>query len=324
MKNWWLKFGCFLTGYNYDLVRQSSEVSIKAVKKFTSALLIICLLWAFIGYLFTRRYLQASLPWAITGALVLIIVVIQIERQIVLSVGKSKITFFFRFFIGVIMAIIGSVILDQIIFKDDIEKKQLTYNQNLVDSILPMKTSELKSQIRANDSLMALKEAERATLQNDLAVHPTISTSEKNVSYTIDSTGHRKPVTVTNNTISIANPRVSLLDPLQKQINAYIDRKAKLEIRLLTIREDVEREVNSKIGFLDELQVLTSILASSFIAFCVWLLWFFFLFSLEMFVLVSKWGDKTHDYEEIVLHQMNVRLEMLKKLNPVRDEHADR
>lgn len=316
MKNWWVKFGCFLTGYNYQIVKQSSEVSVKAVKKYTSALLIISLLWAFIGYAFTSRYLHASLLGAITGGLIMVIVIIQIERQIILTVGKNPGAATFRMCLGFIMAIIGSVILDQITFKDDIEKKQLTYNQTYVDSILPLKTSELKSQIRANDSLIASKEVERIALQKELTSHPTISLTTTNINYTIDSLGHRKPATRSNNSTSVPNPKASLLEPLQNQINVYIDRKTKLEGQLITIREDLEKDVKSKTGFLDELQVLFSILLGSNVALIVWFLWFLFLFCIEMFVLVSKMGDRTHDYEETVIHQMNVRLEMLKKLNP--------
>jgi hypothetical protein len=37
MNNWWLKFGCFLTGYNYNILDASSEISAKAVKRYTSA-----------------------------------------------------------------------------------------------------------------------------------------------------------------------------------------------------------------------------------------------------------------------------------------------
>ena len=60
MKNWWIRFGCFLTGYNYSIVRNSSEVAAKTVKRYTSAMLIVCILWAFIGYCFTRRYLHGG------------------------------------------------------------------------------------------------------------------------------------------------------------------------------------------------------------------------------------------------------------------------
>lgn len=80
MRNWWLRFGCFLTGYNYGIVKMSSEITAKTVKRYTSAMIIICILWSFIGYTFTDRYLKAG-PWgAFLGAVVMVIIIIQVER----------------------------------------------------------------------------------------------------------------------------------------------------------------------------------------------------------------------------------------------------
>lgn len=314
MKNWWLKLGCFLTGYNYQIVMHSSEVSAKAVKKYLSALIIISILWGFIGYTFTQRYLHGSTLTSSVGALILVVIVIQIERQIILSVGKNNWARGFRIVIGLIMACIGSVIIDQMIFKDDIEKKQLTINQAIVDSLLPKKTFELNNQIKANDTLIANKEAERLALQKELSLRPTISLASSQTNYTRDSLGNYKASSKSNNSTSIPNPKASLLEPLQAQINVYIDRKTKMEGRMLTIREEVENEVSSKTGFLDELQTLFSILFNSGIAMAIWILWFGFLLAIELFVLVSKFGDTSHDYEQTVLHQMNVKLDMLQKL----------
>ena len=38
MRDLWLKTGCFLTGYNYIIIKNSSEASAKSVKKYLSAL----------------------------------------------------------------------------------------------------------------------------------------------------------------------------------------------------------------------------------------------------------------------------------------------
>lgn len=76
MKNWWIRFGCFLTGYNYGIVRNSSEVAAKAVKKYTAALVIVCILWSFIGYSFTYRYLQGGLVASLIGAILAIVIIV--------------------------------------------------------------------------------------------------------------------------------------------------------------------------------------------------------------------------------------------------------
>jgi len=41
---------------------------------------------------------------------------------------------------------------------------------------------------------------------------------------------------------------------------------------------------------------------------------FFFFFSIELFVLVSKFGDSKNDYDRTIMHQLEVRLIMIEEL----------
>ena len=79
-KNKWLRFGCFLTGYNYNLLMSCSEVSKKSVKKYTAALLIIMIMWLLIGFLFSREYLRVPIIGSAIIGVVLMIIIIQINR----------------------------------------------------------------------------------------------------------------------------------------------------------------------------------------------------------------------------------------------------
>ena len=76
MRTWWIRFGCFLTGYNYDIMKNSSEASAKSVKKYTSAILIVSIIWGFIGYSFANRYLHLDTKGSIVGAIIMIFIVI--------------------------------------------------------------------------------------------------------------------------------------------------------------------------------------------------------------------------------------------------------
>src|SRR5687768_5264852 len=152
MRRWWVKFGCFLTGYNYTIVRNSSEVTAKAVKRYTSAMIIVCIIWSFIGYVFTDRYLHGGRNGSIIGALVMIVIIVQIERQIILSINPSKLLYISRALIATMMAIIGAIIIDQIIFKEDIELEKITSIEERVKKALPPKTEELRAQILTLDS----------------------------------------------------------------------------------------------------------------------------------------------------------------------------
>jgi len=324
--DWWLKFGCFLTGYNYHIVKASSEVSAKTVKRYTSAMIIICLLWSFVGYTFAERYVKAGWFGSIVGGIVMCLIIVQIERQIILSIHKNNFLFVFRGVIAIMMAVLGSIIIDQMIFKEDIEQKKILLLDNKVNSIYPLKAKELKTQISELDTTINSKELERKNLVGDLSLNPTIKIVTSQVSSvpvpttTIDSTN--KPIYDTkllkskSSTISsIENPKMSLLAPLDNQIAYLRQQKSIKDNAMLTLRESVEKDIKSKVGFLDELNIMISLVTQSLAAMIVYVVLFLFLFGLEMFILVSKWGDNVrNDYDETVIHQMDLQLYKLKLL----------
>ena len=325
MHNWWIRFGCFLTGYNYNIVNASSEVAAKAVKRYTSALLIVGTVWAFIGYMFTSRYLHGGTWGSVAGAVIMVLIIIQVERQIILTVTPSKWLYFFRGLIAIMMAILGAIIIDQIIFKEDIELEQVSLIDEKVNKILPAKTADLRQQIIDIDSTITAKEAERLALMNDISKNPTIqSVTTQTVPLTVTNsvTDSLKNTRTTDRIVnansrtvsSIANPKMSFIQPLDMQIEGLRKRKNNLDSNLLALRPMVEKEIREKVGFLDELKVMYKLISESNIAMTVWFLWFFFLLGLEMFVLISKTSEKKNDYEETVLHQMNIQMKKLKLL----------
>jgi len=331
MKNWWIRFGCFLTGYNYGIVRNSSEVAAKAVKRYTSALLIVCIMWSFIGYTFTQRYLQASTWGAISGAIVMVIIIIQIERQIILSITPSKWLYISRGIIAAMMAIIGAVIIDQIIFKEDIELEKITFVEERVKKALPPKTEELRTQIASLDTAIGKKESERIELIKDiektpsLKIYSTQASIVTNKRVSID-TATGKPITVETSrpvpvvtSSNVPNPKISLVAPIEKNIADLRLEKSQKEAALLNIRPLLEKEIGSKVGFLDELEVMYSLITRSNVALGVWLIWFFFLLGLEMLVLISKASEKENDYERTVKHHMNLQMRKLDVLAKMAD-----
>ncbi len=315
MKNLWLRFGCFLTGYNYMIVKNSSEASAKAVKKYLSAILIVATLWGFIGFAFTKRYLHGDTFIAVIGAAIMIIMVIQIERQIILTVGKNNFAVAFRVAIGFVMAIIGSVILDQIIFKEDVEKNKIEDIQVSVNKILPVKTQELTQQINQLDDAIENKENERTLIIDEIGKRPTIYSPSSVVKYEKDTvTGRMTAVNQVVTNQSVPNPKTELIPQIDAQLKTLREQKAIKENEKLNIQQVLEGELKSKVGFLDELKILFSVLLSSGIALVVWSLLFLFFLSIELFVLVSKYGDSKNDYDTIILHQMELRMKMLENL----------
>lgn len=329
MRNWWVRFGCFLTGYNYSIIKNSSEVSSKAVKRYTSAILIVCILWSFIGFTFTDRYLKADLLGSFIGGIIFVLIIIQIERQIILTINPSWLLYLFRGILAMMMAIIGAIIIDQIIFKEDIELEKITSIENRVKKALGPKSKELQFQINSLDSIITNKEIEKNDLVNELTEKPTIRVfSTQTVSKTekITTIGEdgkpntsekSSPVLVTTSS-NVPNPKISLMDPLVETIKNLRVQKAEKENLLINIRPQLEKEISSKVGFLDELEVMYVLISKSKIALVVWFIWFFFLMGIELLVLISKTGEKENDYEKTVKHQMelqNRKLDIFSKMS---------
>jgi hypothetical protein len=321
MKDLWLKLGCYITGYNYTIIRNSSEASAKTVKKYLSAILIVSILWGFIGYSFAQRYLHTGIAGSFIVSLVMIVIVIQIERQIILSMGKNSLVPIFRTMIGVVMAVIGSVIIDQIIFKDDVEKARISNVQTEVNNILPVKTRELDYQISQLDSAIILKEAERTSIIEEITKRPFIKSATSETRHfqmqRNGSNGQVKDTLIKRTDFAltdVANPKAKLLPDVEEQISQLRAQKSEKENSKINIREELENELNSKTGFLDELKVLFSILLSSWIAMVVWCMFFLFLMSIEVLVLVNKFGEEKNDYDTVIMHQKDTKIKMLEKL----------
>lgn len=324
MNKAFIKFACFLTGYNYNILRNCSEASMKVVKKNFSALLIISVIWAFIGYTFATRYVGAGVIVSAVVAIIMVFIVINIERQIILNIKRRFFPFAFRAVIAIVMAVIGAVIVDQIIFREDVEKRKVSSVQEEVNVILPNKTKQLDKEIMQLDSMIQQKDRERLTIMNEVGVQPFIKTytsSRKAIPLRrTDSTGMqydtlavRSESTVTE----VENPKAKLIPALDEQFSRLLAQKSEEETQYTTMRADLEAELKSRTGFLDEIVILKEILMENPVALFIWSCIFLFFLCIELFILVNKGGDgkDQNDYDALVLHQQEMRKRELGKLS---------
>lgn len=317
MKKRWLQFGCFLTGHNYNILIGCSEIAARTVKRYTAAIIIVCILWGFIGYAFTQRYIKGGTIQSILGAILLIVIIVQIERQIILS-PKGWLASGTRIVIAIAMSIIGSIILDQILYKDDIALNKIATLSEKANSLLPKKTLELSQQIRQLDSGIFVKEEEKRVLLEELAKNPTIkTTSSQTLIEPVKITGYdsirKVPFTKTDSkrtssyiSTSILNPKMNLVPPIDQYINILRNQKSQKDSALLTLRPALEKELQSKTGLLDELNALFNIISASGIALLYWIILTLLLLGLELLVLFCKLSENSSDYEETLMHQMQL------------------
>ncbi len=314
MKDWWLKFGCFLTGFNYNLVKNSSEQSSKNVRKYTSAMLLIILVWFFIGYSFATRYLHLDLAGGILGGIIMSFVIIQIERIIILSTKVSSWSTFFRVLLAIVMSVLGAFIMDQITFKDDIELRKAQVMDERVKIAVKRSEDDLQKQINDLDKHISETSQKYEQVSEELQKNPVIVTSYTNRSVTTDNQGNAINSTRSTNKSVMENPKKLEMEQLHKQIETLQTKKFELSASITTLKERKEEELKTKTGFLDELTLLHDVVTSSNIGIFVYLLFLLFFLAIELFVLVMKLTDKESDYDKLVQHQTAIRIQMLDKL----------
>lgn len=316
LKDVWVKLGCFLTGYSYTLIRNSSETSRKTVKKFLSAIILVGTVWSAVGYLFAERYFDANRFQSIIAGILMFILVIQIERQIILTTSLSFWGKASRVLLGLLMAIIGATVIDQIMFKDDVERYKRDNADNVIEERIATQRESLNNRILDVQSVINNLSSERDRLLQEANARPFISAYSVNKSTATDSTGNI--VNETSNTSSkpVENPKFQLAARKDEQILKREEQKNDLQNSLATLRSDQLKELMLESdGFLTELEYLFEILRSRGIALAFYLLWFMLLVLIELLVLITKNGTGSTDYERLIQHQSDINKHAINSLS---------
>lgn len=314
MKDFSVKLGCFLIGHNYRLIKHSSESSSISIKKYLSAILLVVIVWAFIGYSFTTRYLHLDAVGGAVGAIIMAFIIIQVERIIILSSHLNWGAKVFRIGLAVVMAILGAAILDQITFKDDIEIYKAKNRAAEVIEATKLRRVELDSQISDIQARLDKASQDRDKVSHELSTRPVIVTRYTDKSTTTNEEGKAISNVSSTNSIVTENPKKQELEQLNRQSSDLLKSKFEKEQSILKLHEDVENELESKAGFLDEIEILSKVISSSWIGIFIYGLFMFFFLCIELFVIFIKLSDKDSDYEVLLKHQHDTRLQMLNAL----------
>ena len=297
--NWWIKLGCKLTGWSSSVLNQCSEASKTQLSKYTSALLILMIVWSITGFCFAQRYIGLPIWGCILVSLVFVTIVVMIERQILLALHPTKKLATFRLVIAIIMAIVGSSIFDQTMFGKDIDKQMADTIELQTADLTQKRVSNIDSKLMAfqieKDSLNKVN----SELQADVNAHPWII--QKSVTNSQDRLVVNGKIKVVNNpsvtTNQVANPKQIAIAANNEKIKQIVLQENDLNKKKLTVEEDTRKECQANVGFLEELEAMVSIVTTRTVAGIFYVIFFLLLMSLELFVVTSKMGDEECDYE---------------------------
>ena len=311
--------GCFLIGWDKNILKECGEASYRQFRKLLSAICIMMVLWGTIGYCFADRYINIeSCLLKICVALAFMFIVLCVERVIILTVGKARMMSFMRVLLALCMAILGSCIFDQIIFRNDIQQAIQEHREDIIKVTITKRLSIYDSDIqRITHEMDSLSKA-TITLGEELQKRPTIqgtnvSTQEQVVG--MDENGRPKKVKVQSvNTVTMANPLAEQLKANNDQIQIYSNQLEQLRQDKKDIAQKTTEEVSQRApGFIEELEATLKVVSQSWISLAFYVILFCFLTFLELFVLTIKMGENKCDYELIVEHQLSLKKNLMTK-----------
>lgn len=280
-----------------------------------AAIIILSIIWGTIGWCIAKDHLhmQDSLSKAMVS-LVFILVVICIERFIILTVGGLGMAKTFRIALALLMAALGSTIFDQIIFRQDVEVKMKEVRTAQINGEVPKRLSLIEADISEIsirvDSLNKISNE----IYEEVSKKPLIAAFDVVQEEYDDFDAEGNPIIKTKQTISkknVQNPLIGKVRTMEEEAHKSQERLRELQMKRLSIEDDVRKEYEqARIGFLEELTALYSILLATPVALGFYIFLFLFLSFLEMLVVTTKSSSKC-DYELIIEHQLKVKEELL-------------
>jgi hypothetical protein len=311
--------GCFLIGWDKNILSECGEASFRQYRKLLSAISIMMVLWGTIGYCFADRYINIeSCALKLCVALAFMFIVLCVERVIILTVGKARLMSVMRVLLALCMALLGSCIFDQIIFRNDIQQAIQEHREDVIGTTITKRLAIYDGDIqRITQEMDSLSKATIA-LNEELQKRPVIkgtnvSTQEQVVG--VDENGKPQKVrTQTVNTVTLANPLAEQLKANNDQIQIYSGQLEQLRLDKKEVAEKVREEMSQRApGFIEELEATLKVVSQSKVSLAFYIVLFCFLTFLELFVLTIKMGENKCDYELIVENQLSLKKNLMEQ-----------
>ena len=252
--------GCQLIGWDKNILNECSEASHRQFRKLISAICIMMVLWGTIGYCFADRYINIeSCILKVCVSLAFMFIVLCVERVIILTVGKARLMTVMRIMLALCMAVLGSCIFDQIIFRNDIKQTIQDHREDVIKETITKRMSIFeKDERRIKSDMDSLGKATLA-LNEELKKNPTIEMTDVSTVKTGAGTDENgNPIFQTSTTVNkkkMPNPMAGQLNANNEQIQLYQNQLEQIRQDKKDISKTVTEEVHSRpVGFIEELE----------------------------------------------------------------------
>ncbi|WP_167616648.1 DUF4407 domain-containing protein [Maribellus sediminis] len=280
-----LKLFCLITGDDYSMVKSDTITSKKKVITFGTLIFIPTFIWFVIGYSLGSKIFELSVELSIIIGISSALLIFVIERSIVMMASTKGIVRL-RIVLGFLIALLGSVFIDEIFFEQDINQKL----EELKDSYSMERRSNIDTESEDEIKRLQIESREKYIDWQD---------AMEDAKREADGTGGSG----TKGVHAIAQMK---LDIAKEKKETYLNSKAELT-KLQTIITDkkngVEAEVNESMkgsALLNRTKALFSLVFNDWVVGGFYFFITAFLFILEFLVIIFKSKSKKSNYERRV------------------------
>ena len=279
-----LKIYSIIIGENPKYTATFQPASKRKVALYANCLIVPVILWFINGYLLVSNVLEGSIFSAILTAFIAAFIIFLIERAIVMSNG-SKPIFWFRIFLGIIVASLGSISLDEVIFKHDIDNQVVYYKQAEVDSAVHKVERDYQNQIGLQQSIVNQKGFEWNQSLKDAKGEADGTTGS-----------HQKLVG------KIALLKMNIANIQQTDYNTEKNKLASLTSSVDTAKAQAKTKAEADFNgnaLLVRIRAMFDLIAKDKFMLGIYILFTLFLFCLEFLVVLIKIGSKNSIDEDL-------------------------
>ncbi|MBI3139987.1 MAG: DUF4407 domain-containing protein [Sphingobacteriales bacterium] len=279
-----LKYYSILIGENPRYTALFQPASKRKIALYANCLMIPVILWFINSYLLVSHVLQSNIWVALLTGVIAAFIIFLIERAIIMSNGSRPI-FWFRIVLGFIVASLGSISFDEVIFKNDIDNKIAQYKNAETDSAVHKVETEYQNQIKAQELIVDQKAVDwKKSLQD--------------VKDEADGTGGSRQKLVGK----IALLKMNIAEKQEADYNSenykLVTLKSDLDSSKALAKAKAEADFNGN-GLLLRIRAMFDLLGEDGFMLAIYILFTAFLFCLEFLVVLIKIGSKNSVDEDI-------------------------
>ncbi|MCC6448334.1 MAG: DUF4407 domain-containing protein [Chitinophagaceae bacterium] len=279
-----LKYYSILIGENPRYTAMFQPASKRKIALYANCLMIPVILWFINSYLLVSHVLQGNILIAVITGLIAAFIIFLIERAIIMSNGSRPI-FWFRIVLGFIVASLGSISFDEVIFKQDIDNRIAQYKKIEADSAAHRVEAEYQNQIAIQQLVVNQKAADwKKSLQD--------------AKDEADGTGGSRQKLVGKITLLKMNVAGKQEADYNAENNKLVALKSNMDSSKVLAKAKAEADFNGN-ALLLRIRAMFDLLGEDGFMLAIYILFTAFLFCLEFLVVLIKIESKNSVDEDI-------------------------